>query len=469
MNQIKKILGGVLVIKVVVAFSLTFGYGDDALVLPKGIFRVGVDGNFYMPIHKRFNPDGKVEDLAVDFNGALNSNVFPALAPLDPFVPGLPSVGESRAEFKYEVQTLESVLQYGVTDSLTVGVTMPYTWFRNKVKASIDSGPGSSANVGKNPFFACGAPFCPLFVPGTSRITTEDVQQLLGKGLDVNGDGVIDVPGFKFKRFETYKHDGLMDVDATLRYQYFKSANSRLALGGGVRFPTGKVDDPNNLTDYAFGSGAYALLFRLNNDFVITNLWKANPDPNASAERSVGVTEPGDLVLNGTFRYDVLLPDKQTKRVSDDVNQPLTRNKEVVKRNLGDVFEYEASARLGLAKGLTVSGLYRYSFKLQDQVSGKLGFIYRSLEEETQAKSHIYIFGLSYSTVPLFLEKKFPVPLSASLSYRNRFAGSNNVLRSQYIGIALNAFFCEERAVTYPGRAGKRAAVFHQEHETKVC
>lgn len=439
MNKIKKIFAGGLVIKLVVALSLTFCYGDDALVLPKGIFRVGLDGNFYLPIHKRYNPDGKLEDLAVDFNATLNSNVFPALAGLDPFVPGLPSIGESRAEFKYEVKTLESILQYGVTDSLTVGVTIPYTWFRNRVKASIDSGPGSSANVGKNPFFACGAPFCPLFVPGTSRITTEDVQQLLGKGLDVNGDGVIDVPGFNFKRFQTHRHDGLMDLEAALRYQYFKSADWRLAFGAGVRFPTGKVDDPDNLTDYAFGSGAYALLFRLNNDFVVSNLWKPKPDP--SVERTVGVTEPGDLVLNGTFRYDVLLPDKQTKRVPGDVNRPITTNKEIVKRNLGDVFEYEASARLGLAKGLSFSGLYRYSFKLEDDVSGKLGFFYKSLEAETKAKSHIYILGLSYSTIPLFLEKKFPVPLSASLSYRNRFAGSNNVLRSQYIGFALNVFF----------------------------
>jgi hypothetical protein len=146
-------------------------------------------------------------------------------------------------------------------------------------------------------------------------------------------------------------------------------------------------------------------------------------------------------VLNGTFRYDLLLPDHQKKRVLLDVNNPLTRNEENVKRNLGDFFEFEISAKYGLLKGLNFSGLYKYGFKLKDNVSGNMGFNYSSLEQETKATSHIYIVELSYSTLPLYLEKKFPLPISASLSYRNRFAGSDNVLRSQYVGFGLSVLF----------------------------
>jgi len=432
-----------------IVFAVTFlivvpsvvSFAEDALVLPKGVFRVNFDGNFYLPIHKRYNPDGKVEDLAVDFNASLNSNVFPALAPLDPFVPGLPSIGDSHVDFEYNVQTLETSLQYGVTDKLTLGVNVPYWWFRNKVKARVDSGVGSSANVGKNPFFACGSPVCPLAVPGTSRFTTEDVQQLLGKGLDVNGDGLIDIPGFKYKRFQSFEGNGLSDVEAGLRYQYFRTADWRLAFTGGVRFPTGRVDDPDNLTDYAFGTGAYALLFRFNHDFLVSNLWKKDKIFVENQPAAGAVVEPGDLVLNGTFRYDLLLPDTQRKRVSSDVNQPITSNSEIVSRNLGDVFEYEISAKYGFLEGLQASALYKYSFKLRDEISGNKGFNYKSLEDETEAKSHIIIVGLSYTTLPLFLQKKFPLPITASLSYRNRVAGSNNVLKSQYIGFALSALF----------------------------
>lgn len=41
---------------------------DDAMVLPKGIFRVSGEVQHFFPIHERFGPDGDVEDVAVDFN-----------------------------------------------------------------------------------------------------------------------------------------------------------------------------------------------------------------------------------------------------------------------------------------------------------------------------------------------------------------------------------------------------------------
>jgi len=431
-----------LAVTLLIAVSVGVCFADDALVLPKGVFRAVLDGNFYLPIHKRYNPDGKAEDLAVDFNATLNSNVFPALAPLDPFVPGLPSIGDSRVSFEYKVQTLEVGLQYGLTDRISIGVKIPYWWFHNEVKARVDSGPGTSANVGKNPFFACGSAVCPLLVPGTSRFTTEDVQQLLGRGLDVNGDGSIDIPGFNFKRFKSWTGNALSDIEAGLRYQYFRNDDWRLAFTGGVRFPTGRVDDPDNLTDYGFGAGAYALLFRLNNDFLVSNLWKTKAaSKSEQVPGDIGAVQAGDLVLNGTFRYDLVLPDHEKKRVPSNVNQPITLNKEKVKRDLGDFFEYEISAKYGLAKGLNTSALYKYGFKLKNRVSGDLDFFYKSLEDETKATSHIYNLELSYSTLPLYLEKKFPLPISAALSYRNRFAGSDNLLRSQYIGFALNALF----------------------------
>ncbi len=98
-----------------------------------------------------------------------------------------------------------------------------------------------------------------------------------------------------------------------------------------MRFPTGRADDADNLVDYPFGSGAYMLLFHLNNDFIISNLWKTPAAADATSLRPW--TEPGDLVLNGTFRYEVALPDTQTKRVPNNVNSPITTNKEVVHRN----------------------------------------------------------------------------------------------------------------------------------------
>jgi hypothetical protein len=295
---------------------------------------------------------------------------------------------------------------------------------KNRVSARVDS---TTATVGKNrttgTLFRLPARGVEGPVPGipgrTEFLTTEDIQQILGSGLDINGDGRADVTGFGFKRVETWSDDGIGDLEAGFRYQYLKTKDWRLAFTGGARFPTGRVDDPDNLVDYPFGSGAYALLFRLNNDYV-------------------GIK---NLVLNGTFRYDLILPDKQLKRVPDNVNRPITANKEEVDRDLGDTFEFEISGAYTLLKGFSVYGLYQYAFALQDEVSGNLGFAYASLENETDWTSHIFQTGVSYTTLPLYIEKKFPVPLMVSVSYRNRFAGANNILKSEFISLEISGFF----------------------------
>ena len=387
-------------------------YADDAEVLPKGVSRVRIDNNFYLPIDKRYNSDGEVENVAVDYNTSLNSSVFPALAFFGPSA----SIGNSVVSFDYDFNILNLGIEYGISNRLSAGIIIPYWWVTNNVDASVNS---SAATVGKSVLADSLVPLPFAGTPDEEPLTTENVQNILGNGLDINGDGDINVTGFGYKRVETSSDNGLSDMEAGFRYQYFKTDAWRLAFTGGARLPTGKIDDPDNLVDYARGDGTYDLLFRLNNDYT-------------------GIEK---LVLDGTFRYDLQLPDREIKRVPADVNLPITANKEEVKRDLGDIFELETSAKYSFFDGFNTSMLYKYILKLKDEISGSQGFAYQSLEDETDITEHVLIVGLSYSTIPLFREKKFPFPLIGSISYRNRFAGSNNVLKSQYIALGLQAFF----------------------------
>jgi hypothetical protein len=398
---------------------------DDASVLPQGVFRLSSEGRYYPPFDSRYDPHGNIEKYSADYNRPLDSRAFRLLAPLDPFVGGRASLGDAIVDIDIELVEVDLQLRYGLTDRLTVGAKIPWSWARTNVKARVDSGPGSSANVGLNPRF--GQPGQPPIIPiaaGGIPLSTEDVQRLLGPGLP-------GIPGLGFKRFESQTNDGIGDIEAGFRYQYLRTEDWRLALTAGVRAPTGKVDDPDNLLDWALGTGAWALLLHLNHDYTVSNLWTGPRPPGT----------PGELVLNGTFRYDLYLPDHITKRVPDDVNNPLTANKERVSRDLGDRFEFEVSARYALPMGFSLASLYRYVFKLEDQISGTKGFRYESLEEETARTEHIFTVELYYSTVNLYREKKFPFPAVAHLTYRNRFAGSNNAPRSQYIGLELQVFF----------------------------
>ena len=392
-------------------------YADSAEVLPKGVFRANFTGNFYFPIDKRFGPDGDTEDVATDYNSALNTNVFPELAMVEKAF-GMPTgsanIGDTVVSFDYKLDDYIFNLNYGLTDKVTVGIKIPF--YRNKTDIHTAKLDTARATVGKNMELNT---IAPLEIPGTVPFTTEDIKNLLGRGVDINNDGSIDIPGYGYKRFKTWSSTEIADIELGFRYQYLKTDNWRLAFTGGVRFPTGNVDDPDNLIDLGFGSGAYALLFRLNNDY----------------------TGIKNTVLNFTMRYDVVMPDKQTKRIPDNVNQPINRNKENVERNLGDIVELEASGDYEFLKGLSGSMLYRYGFKQKDSISGDKGFSYSSLEDETDWTYQAFIVGISYSMVPLFIEKKFPVPLKASLSYENDFAGSNNFLKQQLITFELTAFF----------------------------
>ena len=394
-----------------------FLIADDAQVLPKGVFKGSLDGRIYWPVDKKFGPKGDLEDLAVDYNNrTLDSIAFPSLARVEEafgMAPGSANIGRSLVSFEYKFTDLFLSLFYGLTDTLTVGFTLPYYWQRNNVKARLDT---PYATVGKNSALNA---LAPLSVPGTVPLTTKDAINLIGPGLDINGDGKIDIPGYGFKRFKTWSERGIGDLEVGARYQYFNNDSWRLAFSGGVRFPTGKMDDPDNLVDLDFGSGAYALLFRFNHDYMAIK----------------------NLVLNGTVEYDLVLPQRTTLRIPDDVNLPLTFNREKVRRNIGDIIALKLSAGYTLYKGLTASLLYHFEAKLKDKVSGDMGFNYESVEKETNTMSHVYVVGFSYSTVPLFTEKKFPLPLCFFIAYRDRFAGKNNALDTKYIHLGLQIFF----------------------------
>ena len=391
-------------------------HADDATVLPQGYWRIYVEGAFSLPITQRFNKDGHKEDLATDFNTNLSSRVFSDLALVEAafgLAPGTGTLGQTDVKFTRHINIINLVPAYGVTDKLSIGFNLPY-WSQNlNVQAGLNT---SNATLGINPGIPGG--IAPLGFPGTRPATTEDIQNLLvSRG---------------FKRVENWSHDGIGDLEIGARYQYYKSEVLRAAFTGGVRFPTGEWDDPDNLVDNAPGGGAYALLFRFQQDWL---------HQQAGLMKLLGAPDLGEFLINTTFRYDLILPDKQSFRVCD-VHTPICPTKDdSVKRDTGDIFEAELSPSYGLGEGFYLTGTYKYGHKWKDHHSGDKGFDYGALAVETDYDEHIVRGALNYTTMKLFADHKFPVPLIASVFYRERFAGNNNMFVSRYIGFSLNVFF----------------------------
>jgi Putative MetA-pathway of phenol degradation len=418
--------GVVLAAGIILAMACASGFAiESAQVLPKGVWNVSLTGNHYFPIKERFNPDGDAEDVAKYFNADLNSNVFPQLAALDQAffggTSGASTIGTSQVSFQYEVQEAKLSLQYGVTDRFTAGILIPYQWLKTNVKqVNLNT---ANATVGINPGFGGpgplgGVPLIPIAAGGVP-LTTADAQGLLGPGLTINGQ-LVPGTGLGYKPIQTWEDSGFGDIQLGGRYQYFSTEDWLLAFTGGIQLPTGKTDDPNNLVDLGFGTGCYALLFRLNNDYK-------------------GIK---DLVLDATFKLDYYLPGKVEKRVTDP-QHPLTTlaNLEKVDMTIGTTYEIDLGGSYGFASGWNIAAMYGYSWRDKNKVSGSKGLNYGALEENTNWNYQVAMFDLTYSTIPLFREKRFFAPLTLTLHYENVFAGKNYFLKQNALGFVLAAYF----------------------------
>jgi len=404
-------LGAVCIIAVLGICSLALA--DSAEVLPKGVSRVKLKGSYYNDVSERFDPDGNEESVATDFNAALDSNVFPILGLFEqsnggPLPDGTANIGDSIVDFEYEFRDLVLDYRYGITDKLTIGVYIPYYWNKTNLKeARVDT---SNATLGIDP--ATGFPDLPP--PFGNGIIHDSIATPFVLGL-------IESPPYLFEPFESWSGSGISDIEAALRYQYLKNDAWRLAFTGGVRFPTGSVDDPNNLLDVGFGEGAYALLFRLNNDLIAIK----------------------NLVVNATLKYDWYLQDEQTLRVLEAVDQPLApiANTENVDRDLGDIFELELSGDWAFTNMFSLYGTYKYGSRQKDRVSGSRGLNYDSLEDETDWSYQSALAGISFSTVSKYLDEKASIPFSIEFDYENVFAGTNRFLKQQVYSLALYFYF----------------------------
>src|SRR5712691_3446832 len=108
----KRVLVGSLCLWFFAPWLSGISWAGDAEVLPKGVFKIDAESKFYFPTTKRFNPDGDLEDVAIDFNTSLDSSVFPGLRQLESAL-GLPAgfakIGESIVSVKELVKNKASI------------------------------------------------------------------------------------------------------------------------------------------------------------------------------------------------------------------------------------------------------------------------------------------------------------------------------------------------------------------------
>jgi hypothetical protein len=140
-------------------------------------------------------------------------------------------------------------------------------------------------------------------------------------------------------------------------------------------------------------------------------------------------------------RYNNQLGDEEEMRIIDLPNKRLAGlyRRQMVERNLGNIFEFETSPRIVVNDFLAVSGHYVYRSKGEDEYTGTFvipaavtGFSDVTLDAstlnlETEQKEHRLGGGISFSNLFAFEQKKARIPFEVTYLHWQTVKGTGNV------------------------------------------
>jgi hypothetical protein len=504
------------------------GPGDDAAVLPAGVFRFRILDQ-WTSFDQRYGkdtpgrPNGALEPLAVDFTlDTIGVREFPNLTALQSGIrslTGMPnfglSLGNTLVTLRDRVSAIPFVFEAGLTSRLSVGLQVPYVTTRSNAFFNVNTD-GNNGNFGFNPALAlpaaysqdtaivnqfnraaatlsaslaacagssasqCSAlnanrttantliasstafaggisqiyttsPFVPITnteaqlaiearvaafkslyqsfgvnaITGTgpfasqNRLTVTDAQTILTQA----AFGVQAAP------LQTVSRSHFGDIDFGGKFELFDSFggetekrmsphgfNTRLAIGGIVRFPTGQIESADNFIDIGTGRKAFAVEGRVFSDILVgSHFWQSF-----------------------IVRYNHPLADKETMRIIDLPNlelAPLYR-RQSVNRALGNTLEFETNPRWVVNDFFAVSGQYIYRHKAQDHYTGTFAIPAAvtgysditidasTLDLETEQTESRLGGGISFSNLYAFEQGKAKIPFEVTFIHQQTTNGS---------------------------------------------
>jgi hypothetical protein len=142
------------------------GVGDDALVLPRGVFRMRIVGQWTW-FNERYGmdtpgrPNGALEPLGVDFTlDTIGVKQFPNLASLQAGLQSLTgnptwyaTLGNTQVNLRDHVTAIPLVFEAGLSKKFSIGVQIPYVKTQSSAFFNVNTN-GTNGNLGFNPALA---------------------------------------------------------------------------------------------------------------------------------------------------------------------------------------------------------------------------------------------------------------------------------------------------------------------------
>ncbi len=389
-------------------------WADDALTLPQGRWRVRWASTFTVSSNE-YGSTGDIRSIGSTYSKSITGKLLSGLTPnASRFVQALnamqPGFGDSlaiaslNAEVESEFWTNVFAAEYGVTDRLSLGVIMPLVHAEIEVRAS--SEPSQEFNALMKRF------------EGQPQMQAQFNQVLAGTS--VQGLNSILRSQFGYNAgLTSWNSTGIGDIEVGGKYNYFKDTEILATVKTGLRLPTGRTDDPDNLVDVGFGDGQF--------DLGVYNYVDYRPTAYLSFTHEVG--------------YVAQLPDTNSYRVPVSAELPIGSPAIELDRRLGDYWETGLEANYTMFKLFTTSAKYRFKQKFKDSYDGvPTGFNAALLTNNTNEILHEGQFQVEYSNLSRVRAGLESFPFAVAVLYRQPFHGEN-VSDSRTAGVQLKSYF----------------------------
>ncbi|MEC7182924.1 MAG: hypothetical protein VXY34_10125 [Bdellovibrionota bacterium] len=270
------------------------------------------------------------------------------------------------------------VFVWGVTEKWTLGFALPIT----KQSTNVDTGVEQTSElVSLKKYLATSGG-----VPNTANKLVSDTMNPVAKSLADKG--------FAPLKNETTTKMGDLKIINKLRV--FKNDKNMVTLGGELTLPTGEERTyVNKLVDSAGGDGQTDLAIGVNHDFKTMKY----------------------LTLSSGLKYTVQFKDNFAGNVPENgspISDLIDYNMD---RDLGNEFEAAVAGTFNY-RGAKLGLGYFYKNKEKDEYTGSKydAANYEEMGKDTDQVMHSLLAKVGYDTITLFKEKKFPIPLSVSLT-----------------------------------------------------
>lgn len=196
------------------------------------------------------------------------------------------------------------------------------------------------------------------------------------------------------------------DLEMGALYQLRKWRNAGALMNVGFVAPTGKTDNPDILQDIAFGDGQWDAFF----------------------EFGVGYTFGGmfsDFSFDQWNRVTYQFPYDTEVRLPSSSSFPVTSAKGNAHIKLGNKAQTNVQGNYRISDSWSSALTYSLEYKEKDDYKTSNHDSDVILEDATEKITHTGRVSLNFSTVGLFQQKRFFLPLSFNLAGQSIFAGKN--------------------------------------------